>query len=120
MRRLLLLSTLFAASGCFCGPGPESYRRDDGSLTIANDSSFVLVDIRVTPVSSSSWGPSLLRDVLYPGEQISVGVPCGTYDVLIVDERDRDCQLASLSLCFSDQLWVIDNRTLYSCGWGRF
>src|SRR3990167_3847718 len=116
MRRLLVLASLFATlvSGCVCGPAPDVYA--DGTLTIANDSSFVLVDIRVTSVFSSSWGPNLLRDGLFPGEEITVGVACDTWDVLIVDELFRECVLRELRLCSSDQFWVIDDSMLYSCG----
>lgn len=123
MRRSLFVIGLFAtlASGCFYvegpppgpGPGPSS----DGSITIDNASSYVLTEIRVTAVSSSTWGPNLLAgDILYPDEQITISVACNDYDVLIVDEYDRDCVLSNLDLCFSDQLWVIDNTTLQYCG----
>jgi hypothetical protein len=120
MRRSTLVFGLFAtlASGCFYveapppGPGPNS----DGSLTIDNASSYVLTAIHVTAVSSSTWGSNLLgNDILYPDERLTVAVACNDYDVLIVDEYDRDCVLSNVDLCFTDQLWVIDNNTLRYC-----
>lgn len=120
MRSSLVLFGLVAAfaSGCFYvegpppGPGPNS----SGTVTIDNASSYVLEEIRVTAVNSTTWGPNLLRgDVLFPDEQFTIAVACNTYDVLIVDEFNRDCVLTDLDLCFSDQLWVIDNTTLRYC-----
>ena len=120
MRSPLLATGLLAlfASGCFYvegpppGPGPSS----SGTITIDNGSSYVLTEIRVTAVSSSSWGANLLGgDILYPDEQLTVSVACNDYDVLIVDEYDRDCVLSNVDLCRADTRWVIDNTTLRYC-----
>jgi len=77
----------------------------------------VLTGVYVGPVNQSSWGPNLLPDVLFVSEQITVQVSCSTYDVMVTDDRQRDCVLGNLDLCFSDQLWVIDNGTLRNCGY---
>ena len=120
MRSSFVLLAVFA-SGCFYvdpgpGPGPGPGPSSSGSITIDNGSSYVLTEIRVTAVSSSSWGSNLLgNDILYPNEQLTVAVACNDYDVLIVDEFNRDCVLSNVDLCFSDQRWVIDNTTLRYC-----
>lgn len=119
------LSLVFLAliSGCFYGPPPGPAPtpgpapNTDGTLTIDNFSSYVLIDIRVTAVNSRTWGPNLLGgDILYPDEQLTVAVACNDYDVLIADEYDRECILSNLDLCLSNQTWVIDDTTLGSCG----
>jgi hypothetical protein len=116
MRGSVLLAGLLGVvvSGCiYTGPAPSS----DATITIDNASSYVLTEVRVTHVRSSSWGPNLLGgDVLYPNEQITVRVACGTWDVLVSDEYARDCVIAAVYLCGSDQVWTIDDRTLRSCG----
>jgi hypothetical protein len=111
MRSPLILTGILAAfaSGCFISPGP------DATVTIENRSAYVLTEVRVTAVNSSSWGPNLLSNFLYPGERLTIAVACDTYDVLISDEYQRDCVLSTLDLCFSDKLWVIDNATLRNC-----
>lgn len=111
-RTLLLATTLTAALAVGCGGG-----NSDGTITVDNASSHVLTEIRVTSVHRGSWGPNLLRDVLYPNEQLTVVVSCGHYDVLITDDRSRDCTLSDLDLCFSDQGWTIDDGTLRYCGY---
>ncbi len=117
MRRSPILPGLLlvaVASGCFCGPS-QGHFNDDGALTIQNASRFVITELLITPMHSSTWGPNLLSDVLFPGEQITVRVQCDTSDALIADEFGRDCVLPAIDLCFSNQRWVIDDRTLRLC-----
>ena len=113
MRSTKIIGALLALSltSCIISGG------GDASITIANDSDFVLVDIRVSPVGNSSWGPNVLRgDVLYPGEELTVVLDCDYYDVLVEDELGDTCVIADIDLCFSDDVWVIRNSTLAFCG----
>ncbi len=108
---LPILAFVFTlASGCIIVDG------DDSSLTIANDSSFILLELFITEVDNLSYGPDLLgNDVLRPGEAITVSLDCDFYDVLVVDEDEIECELLSLDLCFEDALWSVDNRQLNAC-----
>jgi len=89
----------------------------DGTITIHNDSTHVLTGVYIAQADQADWGGNLLPDVLYSNEQITVLVTCDTYDVLVRDDLQRDCVLGNLDLCFSDQVWVIDNYTLRNCGY---
>ncbi|MBA3451984.1 MAG: hypothetical protein H0T42_02670 [Deltaproteobacteria bacterium] len=85
---------------------------DDASLRVVNDSDFVIEEIYLTDVGSPTWGPNLLRgDVLFPDEEILLGVRCSRYDVLVVDEDGVDCEVNSVDLCLNDATWVIQNNT---------
>jgi len=42
---------------------------------------------------------------------LALGVPCDTYDALVVDEDDVDCELHDIDLCLNDATWVIRNNT---------
>lgn len=87
-------------------PGP------DASLRVVNDSDFVIEEIYLTDVGSPTWGPNVLRgDVLFPDEQLLLGVNCDLYDVLVVDEDGVDCEINSVDLCLNDATWVIGNNT---------
>jgi hypothetical protein len=111
MSKRVLLPGLVAAAlaGCVSGDG-------DSELVIANRSDFVLVEVHIAEVNDPSWGPNLLPDVLFPGEDlVIVDIDCGTYDVLVVDELGTSCELASNRLCFDSDVWVIDNTTLAIC-----
>ncbi len=89
---------------------------DDATLTIHNHSSFVLTEVRLAEVDDRSWGPNLLPDVLYPGEDVVIhDIACAAYDVLVVEETDVECVLPDLWLCFNDERWIIHDSTLARC-----
>lgn len=82
------------------------------SLRVVNDSDFVIEQIYLTPIDSPTWGSNLLRgDVLFPDEEILLGVACDFYDALVVDEVGVECEILDLDLCLNDATWVIRNDT---------
>jgi hypothetical protein len=111
MRNLFLTPALAAAialaAGCTVEEGV-----DDATLRVVNSSDYTIVEIYLTEVGSSSWGRNLMAgDELRPGEDLVLGVDCGFYDALIVDEDNVDCELHDLDLCLNDADWVIRNNT---------
>jgi hypothetical protein len=95
-----------AVAGC------SSDSSTNATLHVQNSSDFAIVEIHVTSVGSTTWGPNLISgDTLSPGETLTVDVSCGTYDALLVDESGVDCQLMSVDLCLNDAAWVIRNNT---------
>jgi hypothetical protein len=105
---LAALVTASLATGCVidANGGPDS------TLQISNQSDFVIEELYLTDVDSSSWGSNELRgDVLFPDESFTLGVDCGFYDALLVDESGVRCELHDLDLCLNDALWVIGNNT---------
>ena len=100
------LSALLLAAAC-TSDGPA-----DASLTVVNDSDFVIEEIYLTDVDSSSWGANLLsNDDLFPDERLVLDVDCGLYDALLVDETGIECKLESIDLCLNDATWYISNNT---------
>jgi hypothetical protein len=85
----------------------------DSTLTVSNRSDYEIEDLFITLHHSSRWGSDFLGDQpLRPGEVIVLDhLPCDTYDVLIVDETDAECEVDAISLCFDDADWVITNNT---------
>ncbi|HVK83469.1 MAG TPA: hypothetical protein VM513_05145 [Kofleriaceae bacterium] len=110
LRYLVLLLALCAATAC---SSDDTILVEPGaSLLVVNDSDFTIIDVRLTPVDNPSFGANLLRgDVLFPGEELLLGVPCDFYDALVVDEDGIECRLFDLDLCFNDATWVIRNNT---------
>lgn len=113
--RLLALSSLAALGLAACtGSG-------NNNLVIANRSDFTLEEVHIADVNDPNWGPNMLPDVLFPGEDLVItDIACGTYDVLVVDELGTDCELDGTDLCFMDtDRWTISNTTLGVCAFGK-
>lgn len=113
LRLALTASLLFglaaSTAGCVISDG-------DSSLTIANESSYTLFEVYLAEESDPTWGPNLLPQPLFPGDDLIITeIDCGTYDVLVVDETDVECELSNLDLCLDDDVWVIDDFTLDVC-----
>ena len=105
----------FALSLAACGGGSGTVIIEDSpdaALVVDNQSDFLIEELYLTDVNSSSWGPNLLfGDVLLPDETITLSVDCGFYDALLVDEDGVDCEIDDLDLCLNDAVWVIRNNT---------
>jgi len=99
---------------------PACIVEDSASFTVDNESDYVLLEVNLSPEDSFSWGQNLLgRDALFPGESITVDfVSCDYYDARVIDNTNLECVLPGLDLCFNDNVWVIDNRTLDVCAFG--
>ena len=84
----------------------------DSSLYVENRSDFEIHEMYVTPVHASTWGSNLLHgDILVPGESMYVGVECGSYDTLLIDETGSECEILDLHLCNEDADWIIRNSS---------
>ncbi len=89
----------------------------DSSLVISNESTYSFIEINLSPIDHVAWGADLLgTDVLVPGEQLETsGIPCGTYDIRIIDEDNDMCVLDTVDLCVDNAVWRIDNAELAGC-----
>jgi hypothetical protein len=96
---------------------------EPSELTIVNESDYDLIELRLAPIDSGVWGPNELgRDPLYAGgDSITLGgIPCDTYDILIVDDLGAECVLRDRSLCLGDEdLEIITNTQLLLCPFSR-
>jgi hypothetical protein len=112
MKSLLALPFAAALAACSASGSVTVEPEPGASLAVVNDSDFTIYEIYLTETDNSDWGPNLLRgDVLYPDEELVLGVPCDYYDALIVDEDGVDCEVHDLDLCLNDATWVIRNNT---------
>ncbi len=108
----LFAPLLAAATMASCVVADDDGVIADASIRVVNDSDFVIEEIYLTDVGNATWGPNLLRgDVLFPDEEILLGVSCGFYDALVVDEDGVECEIFDVDLCLNDATWVIRNNT---------
>jgi hypothetical protein len=110
-KRLFLIGLIAATVGA-CDDDD-----DDNEFTIANRSSFAIVEVHIAAINDPTWGPNLLPDILLPGDDLqNEDIPCGDYDVLVIDQNGVNCELSNNRLCFdSEETWVIDNAVLAVC-----
>lgn len=112
MMKSLLAFAFAGLVGCAGSATVEVEPTPGASLTVVNDSDFTLYEIYLTESDNPDWGANLLRgDVLYPDEELALGVDCDFYDALIVDEEGVECEVNDLDLCLNDATWVIRNNT---------
>ena len=84
----------------------------DATLTVVNQSDYVIEELYLTASFESGWGGNLLGgDVLLPNEEITLGADCDFYDALLVDEDGVDCEIYDIDLCLNDAEWIIRNNT---------
>lgn len=106
---LALAFAVAAAGGCAVTTDDDGA---DASLLVVNESDYAIYELYLTEVDNPNWGPNLLRgDVLLPDEELLLGVDCGFYDALLIDEEGVECELYDLDLCLNDADWVIRNNT---------
>jgi hypothetical protein len=112
MKNLALTASLLAAIslGAACTTTVEPV--DDATLTVVNESDYVIESIYLTSIGGRSWGGNILGDdVLFPGQELVLGVDCGYYDARLVDEDDVECIVQNINLCLNDATWYIYNDT---------
>ena len=114
MQNLRIFACLAATLGAMAVAACSTDTGDDGAgrLNVHNQSDFAITEIRVTSVGSSTWGPNLIfGDTLEPGDSLTIGVTCDTYDAKLVDETGAECTVPDIDLCFTTADWVIRNNT---------
>lgn len=112
MSNLIARSALLVALGSSLIGGCVISSTDDATLEVINQSDFIIDDLFITDVNSSSWGTDLLGNgELFPNESIVIGLQCGYYDVLVVDETGAECEVNDIDLCLNDAQWILRNNT---------
>jgi hypothetical protein len=109
-----LIFTLFS-TGCIIDAGANR-------ISVYNDSSFEIDVIRVRELGSIGYGSNYLGSPLRPrGSLTIVGLPCGTYDLLVQDELGTQCELLGQDLCFGGrEAWRVSDSMLTRCAFRRF
>ncbi|MBX3160656.1 MAG: hypothetical protein KF773_32115 [Deltaproteobacteria bacterium] len=110
MRAFLAASLLALVGAAGCNNDDDDLV--EAALIVSNQSDFTIEQIFLTEVDNPNFGPNLIAgEVLLPGEELTLGVNCGTFDVLIVDEAGVECTLHALDLCANAAKFIIRNDT---------
>ena len=87
------------------------------SVTVFNQTKWVLTHFYLSPVDEAEWGPDQLgSEVIGTGESFEINnIPCDYYDVRLIDEDGDECIVAEVDICGGDEGWVIDSEALLEC-----
>jgi hypothetical protein len=114
MTKYLLAGATFVV---FAGLSLSSLAASRSSdVKIVNMSDWKIQELYFSPSEAATWGRDQLKDhVINPGETFSLSqVPCGVWDVKVVDEDDDSCVVESVDICGAST-WTINSKDMLSC-----
>lgn len=96
---------------------PMTVQAQKSNVVIKNKSDWEIHQFFLSPVDTDDWGPDQLGDkVIATGGTFTLtGVPCDSYDVMLVDEDEDQCIVPGVDICGDSQGWVISNDDLLAC-----
>jgi hypothetical protein len=90
---------------------------------IVNRSDWDIHALYLSPTHKDSWGPDQLGDevIKHGGGVYTIhSIPCGHYDIKVVDEDGDACVIEDVIMCKDHTHWDITNKELANCeGWGN-
>lgn len=92
--------------------------RSDAEVVIRNDSMWAIHQLFISSVDTEEWGPDQLGEHVIDsgGDSFTLtGIPCGAYDVQLVDEDGDACVVRDVGLCAAKGKWVITDEDLLAC-----
>lgn len=115
--------------GYLCGDAGEWYLTDEellecegfkahtASATLVNQTSYDIHALFISPSHESHWGPDQLgNEILQRGYYFTFsGLPCGDYDLRIVDEDSDECVIYGVHLCGAEGEAVLTDEELLDC-----
>lgn len=102
MRKITaLMAILFAVTvigGCGGGNVPVKITNDLGAWNVE--------EIYIDP-SDQAWGDNRISEVMEPGDDVTISVPAGTYDMQIVDEDGDTYTLWGVEVGADGYEWAV-------------
>jgi hypothetical protein len=90
---------------------------EKAKVKIINQSKWEIHHLFMSSTEEESWGPDQLEDeILVKGDSITVtDIPCGEYDIKVVDEDGDECIIEAVDLCRDESYWKITDKDLLEC-----
>ena len=113
--RPLLLAVLLCAFAAV--PLVASTGLQKASIKINNKSEWDIHELYLSPHESNKWGPDQLGDrVIKSGTSFTLtDIPCGEYDVKVVDDDGDACEIENIPMCQDHSVWDLTNKELLGC-----
>jgi len=112
-RRISMIGSLFLVFVA----APAFAEKTESKIVVVNKSAWAIHELYFSPTNQTEWGEDQLgKKTIKTGEQFTLtGVPCGKWDVKVVDEDGDECVVEDVALCGVTDNWVIDDKSLLSC-----
>lgn len=96
---------------------PALAERNASKIIVVNKSAWAIHEMYLSPTSETEWGDDQLgKQTINTGEEFTLsGVPCGKWDVKVVDEDGDECVVENVGLCGDTDKWVISDKDLLAC-----
>ncbi|HYG81463.1 MAG TPA: hypothetical protein VD861_13790 [Pyrinomonadaceae bacterium] len=119
--RFAVAAAVLFALAALALPLPSKAQPQRAEFMINNRSSFDIYHMYLSPEDKDTWGPDQLGEkVIHSGESFTLNdIPCGEYDIKIVDEDGDACIVEGIVMCKDHTHWDLTNSELARCeGWG--
>ena len=119
--RIALVAAVLFAMTALALPLPSKASAQKAEFMIVNKSDWDIYHLYLSRTDKESWGPDQLGDnVIRHSESYTLkNIPCGEYDIKVVDEDGDECIIEDVVMCKDHTHWDITNKELARCqGWG--
>jgi hypothetical protein len=119
--RFAVVAAVLFALAALALPLPSMAQPQRAEFMINNKSSFDIYHMYLSPEDKDTWGPDQLGEkVIRSGQSFTLNdIPCGEYDIKIVDEDGDECVVEGIVMCKDHTHWDLTNNELGNCqGWG--
>jgi hypothetical protein len=119
--RIAIAGAILLAMTALALPSSLRAAAQRAEFMINNKSEWSIHHLYLSPEDKETWGPDQLGDqVIDSGESFTLkDIPCGKYDIKVVDEDNDECVIESIRMCKDHTHWDLTNKELAKCqGWG--
>ena len=119
--RFVVVAAVLLAMVALVLPMPSRAGGQRAEFMINNKSEWGIHHLYLSPEDKETWGADQLGEqVIEPGESFTLkNIPCGEYDIKVVDEDGDACVIEGIVMCKDHTHWDLTNKELAKCqGWG--
>jgi hypothetical protein len=120
--RFAVAAAVLFAFAALALPLPLKAQPQRAEFMVNNRSDWDIYHMYLSPEQKDTWGEDQLGEhVIKSGESFTLNdIPCGEYDIKLVDEDGDDCVVEGIVMCKDHTHWDLTNKELAKCeGWGH-
>jgi hypothetical protein len=121
--RIALVGAVMLALTVMALPAFSHAQPQRAEFMIVNNSDYDIHQLFLSPTHKDTWGPDQLGDkvIEHSGGSFTLhDIPCGHYDIKVVDEDGDGCVIEDVIMCKDHTHWNLTNKALARCeGWSH-